>query len=307
MQVSPIFNSIAAPLLYRIITIDPNTPSPYATFPRFSATLQRLTMDKMANLKYIDEVNFLDGEDWCQHKPKIPPTFTLNVSMLRVYRNHAPDEKCCAFPNGRCECTDFLRPKKIIYLDTISQHVHYLQPNKPKVGTITTLFRQDPVPIPFEHDFRGHIVALCHYGPIASQLIFVFPSNSSPRMGPRSYYASIWSFLRPSLFRAASIDDSSDIVIVNIESFVAVDVPEVERDGKSDAEVATTATDKAYAQYQIDFGYRNTQSTGRPRIGQFKFVSIQTYLENYDWKGVFTDEEVELYLRDRDKNQVESE
>jgi hypothetical protein len=310
IQVSPIFNSIAASLLYRNITIDANTKLPFASFPTSPANLRRLAPDKMANLKCVDQVTFQEGVGWCDHYVKdIPATFILNVSMLVVYRLCEPDRRLFDYQRGRCQCTTYLRPRKIVYRDTLSQHVRYIRPDMPQVATVATRFR-DAAPTVGPGDYKLHVATLCHFGGrFTSQLLFVFPTYSSPGSDVALYYASIWSFLRPLLFKAAPVDKSPDFVIVNIESLLAASVSEAERDVKSDAEVAAAATEKAYSLHLEKERSRREQSEtwGKPRSSQFKFVSIQTYLEEYDWKGVFTDREVQLYLRDRDKKQSGSE
>ena len=125
MQVSLTFNSTAAPLLYRFITIEPSTSLPYEMAPEPPANLQRLTSDKVANLKYIDVVTFRDGDEDCDNNiHKSEAAFNFSVSTLRVYRDHDPDERF-DFPRGRCKCAEYLRPRKSIYLDTLSQQARH--------------------------------------------------------------------------------------------------------------------------------------------------------------------------------------
>ena len=306
MQVSPTLNSIAAPLLYRSITIDANTPLPYETFSGHRVNLQRLTSDKVANLKYIDEVTLRNGDVDCDyHIQKLPAAFTLNMSTLRIHRDHDP-EKSFDFPRGQCKCGNYLRPRKIIYLDTLSQHVMHLDRilhNEPEVVTITTLFRRESAPESLRYDYTGHIINICLTIGIASRLVFVFPPYSPHCADTRSYYRSIWTDLRRLMFQAAVRDGSPDFVVVNIESIAAESILEADKEGNLDVEITTAAFDKAYSRY------RSTSrqiEAGKPRTGQFKFVSLQTYFEEYDWKGEFTDSEVRGYLNERKRDQAES-
>lgn len=306
MQVSLTFNSTAVPLLYRIITIEPNASLPYEIAPEPPANLQRLTSDKVANLNHIDEVTFREGEEDCENSVhKSEAVFTFSVPTLRVYRDHDPEERF-DFPRGRCKCTEYLRPRKIIYLDTLSQHVMHLDRilhNKPKVDTITTLFRRESAPEHHIYDYTGHIVTVCLTIGIASQLIFVFPPYSPRCAETRLYYRSIWIALRELMCQAAAMDGSPDFIVVNIESIAAEPILEADKEGDSDIAIMTAAFEKAYSRYRS-----TSQQTeaGKPRTGQFKFVSLQTYFERYDWKGEFTDSEVRRYLDERERNQAES-
>ena len=180
MQVSPALNSIAAPLLYRSITLEPDSPLPFGTFPDPPAELRRLTSDKMANLKYVDEVSYQDGEEWCDHYVQsIPATFTLTVSTLRIYRHYYHDHGG-GFGSFRthCACTDYIIPAKIIYLDAVfSQHICDVLTKRPKVDTITTMFQTPRAGADSEgirHLYMRHTYALCNKAALASRIVFIF-------------------------------------------------------------------------------------------------------------------------------------
>lgn len=312
MQVSPTFNSIAAPLIYRSITLEPDSPLPFGTFPDPPAELRRLTSDKMANLKYVDEVSYQDGEDWCDHYVQsIPATFTLTVSTLRIYRHYYHDDGGgFGSLRARCACAKYLVPAKIIYLDAVfSQHICHVLTKRPKVDTITTMFRTREADTEcIRRLYMGQIYALCHQPALASQFVFIFRKYSLPGGRFPSCYAMVWHHLRENMFWTLANGGSNKFLIVNIESLVAANVPDAEREGKSDVEVAAAATEEAYSKYlEQQRSYRQVESWGKPRLGQYKFVSIQTYLKEYDCKGEFSDWEVKHYMRDREREQMGSE
>ena len=118
----------------------------------------------------------------------------------------------------------------------------------------------------------------------------------------------IWNDFRQTMFWTLANGGTNNFLIVNIESLVAASVPDAEREGKSDVEVAAAATEEAYSKYlEENRSARQVKSWGKPQVGQYKFVSIQTYLKEYDWKGEFSDWEVKHYMRDREREQMGSE
>ena len=87
MRVSPTFNWIAAQLLYRSITIDDSTKWRFASFPELPKGMERLTKDKLFNVKYVDQVRFEYAHESDCVSNLLPGSHALNVSISTYSRS----------------------------------------------------------------------------------------------------------------------------------------------------------------------------------------------------------------------------
>ena len=181
MRVSPIFNYIAAPLLYRSITIDDSTRSRFAEFPQMPNGRERLTEDKLFNVKYVNQVRFQYAHESDCVSNLLPGSHALNVSILNIFEVRDWDglSKNTA---SRCTCTDNINPSKIVYEgSSFNQHITDTLPSRPRITTITSLIgRPATSTVDGRSWVKRHAYILCKRPTLAKQLVFILRSTGPP-------------------------------------------------------------------------------------------------------------------------------
>ena len=294
MRVSPLFNFLAAPFLYRAITIDDSTKWRFAEFPRMPKRLKRLTADKTFNLKYIDEVYFEYAHGTDCVTSLLPDFHTLNISVLSIYRFY-DTYGFFMYPIKRCTCTDSIVASKIVYQSQdLTGHIRDMLPSTPQFRTITSIYDPRAPLDKFGIDaMRAHCAYLREIWSLASQLIFIAIAPSGSHDSDDEYF----DFLRRP-FEAAQKDGSHDYVMVNLQSLLARQENSGNETDRLPAELAEIDVEEAYKLW-VDKNIRPTvpmKAWSEIRPGQIRVVSMKTYLREFDWRGEFTEEQVQQWL-----------
>jgi hypothetical protein len=121
MKVSPTFNSLVAPNLYRSVTIESSTRVFFAS-PRMSEELvqSRKTEDKAFNLTYVEEVTYSYHERRrCTPASRIKEwsSFRLRPHVLRMINPLSENDIAFDINNPCCDCRTRIFPTKLVWLD----------------------------------------------------------------------------------------------------------------------------------------------------------------------------------------------
>jgi hypothetical protein len=298
MRVSPTFNSLSAPLLYRSITIDDSTQWRFTRFPKTPDGLDRLTEDNLLNVKYVDEVRFNYSHRGPCVKNILPATNTLDVSILKIFEVRDWDGSSIDRSN-RCTCTDNINASKIVYENcSLNQHITDTLPAKPPIQTITNLLdgRVALTRIASGWALR-HVRSLHYRPPLAATLVIVFRPTNSLSGNEHVRLRLLLANIRESVFLGVQKDVSPDYICVNLESILGPQ--DVENStNRSPAELITANIEKEYSRFtqSAKFTHLTIKPWKEVRPGQIKFVSMKTYFTEYDWRGEFTESEVKRYL-----------
>ena len=143
---------------------------------------------------------------------------------------------------------------------------------------------------------KRHAYILCKRPTLAKQLVFVLRSTGPPSAHNYRRLGQTLEDIRDSVFRGIQEDEAPDYVLANFETLLGRDKKDTT--GRSLVDIVTAGIEEAYTLYVYE-----RASLGLPvkpynqvRQGQIKFVSMKTYLTEYDWRGEFTKEQVKQWL-----------
>lgn len=293
MRVSPTFNALAAPLLYRSIKID-NTVKFFFAAPRQSDDFvkTRKTADKAFSLGYVKELEYKThkrSECTPLAQLKTWDRLLLRVPILQI--KYRASEK--AWP--LCDCLEFISPRKLVYKGHGFDDEHMIQfiPDDTYRETTVSI-------IPFVSRFFARHIPLLYHSPALRlrQSIFVFPAR--PSYASESAYRH-WESIRDQLFHAVRrIGTPNSIILVHIESLFDERLEAGEYKDMMAVEAATLDTRIAYLKSlsaaSASIAIRQWKKEEEARKVEFKFISMETYLAEYDWEGEFTEEEVRPWM-----------
>lgn len=259
--------------------------------------MERLTEDKLFNVKYVDQVRFEFAHESDCVSNLLPGSHALNVSILNIFEVSDWDG-LSKDAESRCTCTDIINPSKIVYEgSSFNQHIADTLPSRPPITTITSLFGEPAISTVIGKSWiKRHAYILCKRPTLAKQLVFVLRSTGPPSAHNYRRLGQTLEDIRDSVFRGIQEDETPDYVLVNFESLLARDKKDTT--GRSLVDIVTAGIEEAYTLY-----VHERTSLGLPvkpynqvRQGQIKFVSMKTYLAEYDWRGEFTEEQVKQWL-----------
>jgi len=291
MRVSPTFNALAAPLLYRSMNID-NTVKFFFAAPRQSEEFAktRKTADKAFKLGYVKELEYkTHKKSECTPLAQLKKwdRLLLRVPILQInYR--ASGEPCTL-----CDCLQFISPRKLVYKrdGLVDYMIQFISDDAHRETTVSIM------PL-LSHWFEAHISLLYNSPALRlSQSIFICPAN----LNPTGYEDRHWESIRDDLFHAVQKTGTpNSIILVNIENLFDERLEAGEYKDMTAAEAATLDTQTAYLEspHLVNSPYRRRRwkSEEEARQVTFKFVSMETYLAEYNWEGDFTEEEVRPWM-----------
>ena len=307
MRVSPTFNSVVAPILYRTVTLSGSTglfkhlKPPWYHGPR-------TTQIKELNLAYITEVDYkvhsaATCSDRWTHRAVLP------TSVLRILPR---------LPIGtgfqECRCARAFLPRKLISPRELS-HFWYLclanTVNTPvdKVVVVSEYFIQDPL-------------SVCGLTAFASQsgaLVLVLWSDPQGPGAGTDPTLDLWRHFQADTIAGArsNRDHPMDIVIVNMEQ-VAGRYLGLTGDPSEWCELISEDHNAKFAQAMdavtadvvksgcIPGRHKRSNQIGPTRSTKFIYITMGDYLTTWDWKGELTDQEIKPWLEaiEQDRNGV---
>jgi len=292
MRVPSTFNALAAPLLYRSIKID-NTVKFFFAAPRQSEEFAktRKTADKAFNLGYVKELEYkTHAKKGCTPSARLKKwdRLVLRVPILEV--NYRTAEEECPL----CDCLRFISPRKLVYkgngLDDYM--IQFISDDTHRETTVSIM--------PFVlHWFEAHISLLYNSPALRlSQSIFIFPARHLYASEPAYRH---WESIRADLFHAVrKTGTPNSIILVNIESLFDERLEAGEYKDMMAVEAATLDTRIAYLKslsaVSASIATRQWKKEEEARKVEFKFISMETYLAEYDWEGEFTQEQLEPWM-----------
>jgi hypothetical protein len=278
MRVSFLFNSIAAPLLYRSVVLDGKSGLFDHCDPD-EMTKGRKTQSKDGNLAYIEVVDYMShAHDKCRNRSLPERSISVPILVART-----------AYVTGNflfCDCSRILTPYKLVY----PKASFYWREAPSRTVEVAILRSEQYMP--------GF--ATRPSPTTASKLVFVF--WSSPNQ-PQAWSFEFWRSIRD-VFLNLSTDPHypKDITIVNIESAVSQHLQSDENRDRSPCEIAAEDTRKRYLLWitRMEKFVPQNAFLNEIRSAKFTFDTMKDYLANYDWEGEFTDEEVRQWLEHRE-------
>jgi len=315
MRVSSAFNAISAPVLYQTIVLPHGKMRPYGTMKgrRLPA---RLSSTKAANLELIKHV-FVDQHPsnmkGFANKKYAVDTLRLPISFLQYARECY---KCVnlfsARPTCQCIFTRMYRPQKLVVMDARMNSSVVNIPGFETIRTLVFVIASSCSP----HTSSQQTSATKLAG--IERIVQIFwTSDPSTACGVQladqegqdeeiewfepidRYTSHFTSGLRISIRNYPQL---KEIIVVNggqLHTYV-LDLKarssrrerEIEFEDKIFRSLTKLGTDKAtHRPGHITFTYKD-------RVIEIKFVSIWEYLEDYDWSGEFTEDEIKPWLDD---------
>lgn len=297
MRVSPALNDIAGPMLYRSVTIGESSHSFLEGYGDESEG-PRLSMDKEMLLSHTQAINFRGHLRDCVYQcfgihEGSWEGKTLRVASLRT--------SSWSGAVAQCPCLGPFQPQKVICEASDDLILRGIPPPEVFVGRITG--RPSPIR-PTQKPSSSPAVGNCP-PPIRSVYVFW----TARKEAVLEYSAWAWTrwipppeddfndFCLEFAQKAKQKTHSHETIVVNIESLW----PENMRTETINQDAIDKC--KAHNQRYIDRWDKDSQiEDGRFRTPEemrkntFKFVSMETYLTEYDWKGEFTEEEIVPWL-----------
>lgn len=294
MLVSPTFNSIAARLLYHTIKLSGNTASLFEA-PRMSEEVKasRQTRDKVYNV--TNYVHILDCSDHaqtgCLPQESLSDPLIVYPRVLRVV-TEILDHRQLRHA-GCCSCMNRISPRKLVCFEkgTSIATTTFL----PKCADLkTTAIVRDDRLIKFSALFPT-----ITFGQNMGRIVCINCLYSSPWIAYAPPFGltevSTWfgRFVERMSEAAQRVVCPSDIVFVNLDLIVA----RMAREKRDDVLYATRTMQKAYPDSIASFaGKAGRKTAEQAQQVKFKFISMKTYLADYDWEEDLTEEQVGPWL-----------
>jgi hypothetical protein len=337
MHVSTSFNEITAPLLYRSISIGDKEAKGDVLY---SASMEegqppRKSMNKKACLTYVRELEIMAHKpDDCPQDEFAKYDSLQDVDVLRL-SFAIPEKRDTIYPkrttdhmvhSGKaCRVSRHVRAGKVVISNTNSARaLPLVEIPQESVHTLVTAFsfRDSPLAdlkaatVRATTPFHGstakskRAIYIC-WLPHSKAAMKLYFDPVTPRLGggvggpdPRGVeIAEIGLDLVTGIVdQAMRVDFPNEIIIVNIEGLGNG----IRRDHQRRKSLEPIEPSKweAALKYAIEHPPKDcSERKTAEEAGKitFKFISMQTYLEEYDWRGEFTAEEVEKWLNPKNK------
>lgn len=292
MRVSPLFNRIAAPLLYHSVTLD--DPDLMIVGYYIATTLSRKASTKGELFKLVQDVN-LSGHapPECTYDKKSWTGVEWKVSTLRQSRHI-------------CPCARHISPRKIIVQIGRSSPKPIQVQMALSVEKLVLIMEPEGLSLPRHHlrsglAFQGHrpkraVLMFWTTNPAAA---FERPPTRYPTL--RTPAAALIHFLGDVAWLTTNLRFPEDILVVNVKSLWSLTNPF--------SATTTTANDDCLERFverlawvknspalantrELDTvtetrKFRTDQELDKVKV---KFIDMETYLAEYDWKGELSDE-----------------
>jgi hypothetical protein len=279
MQVSPLFNSIVAPILYHTLKLDGSK----GVFDHVSPTKTikgRKTLPKnrnLAHIKILDKV--IHDPHGCRLHGK---TQGLRVDMIRViasaddYHLHSP-----------CDCLERIGHRKLLQRDWIFS------------------YRAIPVRREIDTIILGPLLQLNgrrQWRSLAQRLVIVVRTGPTPPESDKVQNESNWKNFEDRLIDTLLQEPefTRDITFVNTETFIARIAEPHGTENMSRCDLAAEYM-KTRFDAKVKIEAKLSPIITEIRSTKFTFVTMNDYLANYDWKGELNDEEIRPWLDIRDQ------
>jgi len=296
MRVSPTFNSIVASSLYRSVSINGKT-KPFFASPRMSAEFQktRRTHTKAINLEYVEEIVYtLHQKRGCTPTSRARTWDSLTMRPRTLSIVNPPTE--FDIENPACGCFDKITPRKLVLPYFIYFWAFRGMEICTQMHTTIIFSSKSPVDDPtMELPLISSIPWIWRVKePNPNRAVMVFYSNPEQEDG-RGSDPRPWHYLRSRFFdEARYVGTPGDFLFVNIQSEVASAATDVDKKGKTDTDIADDLVRKAYLLHLSTSSARPFRLLKPEEEAQrvtFKFVTMKTYLTEYDWRGELSEDQ----------------
>lgn len=299
MRVSSTFNSVAAPILYRSVSLKGSTGlSDYTLSGSGKELKSRISPTKNHNLDYINDVNF-EQHHICPSSNAQCTRRILHVSLLQVSADPTnPNPTNSAW--DRCNCLRGIAPRKLVF----QNRVDYVSPfYGVQIAIDKTVVTTHHV---FQNEYRYQSNFLL-YAPKSGPMVIIFWSPPSDANEISEMCVRLWKILQGHLVEGAMFKlYPRELVLVNIERIAAADIGNVagtktlwEHAAQVNQEQFLERLDKHPGPHR-PHGHTCCDNVKRARNTKFTFVTMRDYLKNWDWKGELTDEEVRPWLESQE-------
>jgi hypothetical protein len=310
MRVSPAFNYAAAPLVYRNVKLDKRNTQSFFASPWNSYKKQdtRKTLSKaymLSTLVRSFECDINDLAD-CEisARSRYSDLLAVRTPIWRVYVDTPKRVRVGKTPYTRIDrAPQRVYPTKIVChgpgINDSKCLLRHLYPSLKSlviVGEIWRTARQFSHPFSMLSAQKVERLTLIHW------LDWSTPHPLQLRYDPLAFDAvsdiqpntpKAWAEFQKDILKAAQLSNfPTEILIVNMESKAVLELRSPDL-----AKAATEATQEAYVNSIPDFvgkdGKKTIEQAQKVRI---KFVSMRTYLDEYDWKGELTEGQVKPWM-----------
>jgi hypothetical protein len=325
MRVSNEFNAITAPILYRSISIGRNTDNLLYSAPGIEGR-PRKSVDKGTCLAYVKELEiFAHTEEECPSTIFDPRGIQiLRISLPLPDGRHSFDLRSTtdhlAYGGRSCPMASSIHPSKIIIFNTsLENPIHLLDIPQDSLHTLVTVCSYSDT----THNIEGTAIRpFKGSSSMARQAIYVLRCHdplSSVETGPRlkdgekektvprrmkcrrgmppAVDPMCRHFVQDLVKQAMQVDFPNDIIVANIEG---IHTPHpADRMAPHDLESMLPASTSHWQQLIEDQIKAISEATSDMKSAEearkicIKFISMETYFEEYDWSGVFTEEDME--------------
>lgn len=332
MQVSPSFNTITAPLLYRSISIGDKEAKGDVLYsaPTEEGQSPRKSMDKKACLTYVRELEIVNhAHDDCPYTQFAKYKSLNTVDVLRLFYA-VPVKRDTLLParsndhfalgGSSCRVARHVHAGKLVLFNlNISQTTPLLEIPQESVHTVVTAFSYRDIPRTYlkaalaraTTPFLGNTakskqaIYICWLPHPRAEMKLWFESIQPRRGGgvggPSARGVEIeeicHEFVSDLVDVAMDVDVPNEIIIVNIKG-LGNGIPKEWRRRKA-LEPIDPFKWEAALKHAIEHPPRDCNGRKTPEEARkitFKFISMKTYLEEYDWRGEFTAAEVDKWL-----------
>jgi hypothetical protein len=300
MRVSSTFNALAAPLLYRSVIIKSDNKA-YIPPPPMSTEVIRLSPDRASLQHHVREIHWAyHGKTQC----RLVPRERYRVSLLSITSDLNETQWVDL---NQCYCIEEISPRKlVIKAPELNWHIIDDLVPFPEIDIVSILC--DNPEGGAGRMGRTAISGLYDIIPTTARMVYVCWSD--PRASPSStslmryVVRNFIQFCGRLRMTAVSRPGPKDIVLVNIESVVNDLLIDTDRQNKSLAEAATCAYKREYLKL-IELCRRLDEMPpveGAEEV-ETKFISMKTYLAEYEWRDVLSEEQARPWLDFEDHQQ----
>jgi hypothetical protein len=327
MRVSPLFNALSAPVLYRAISIggiSETSNDVLLSVPSLDCQPPRLSLDKAACLTYVKELEVIAHEENdCPYA--ICDSLEEEVDVLRIslITPKKPNKQWSASAiahlgsaTSSCLLIKSISAGKVVLFNSPKQTIRLLETPQGSLHTIVTAFpyfshalkrnRMYPLVLKTKKPFNGStatsrrsiLVSWNHDPPCTMRRACVV-------LGRRGVDVALYKMTQNRRACAAHVhmlvrgamknDNPGDIIVVNIDGVLAHESewPTPPTHAVSESPATTTYWKNRIEREIISLSNQpGIKSPEEARKINIKYISMQTYLKDYDWRGEFTQDEV---------------
>jgi hypothetical protein len=209
----------------------------------------------------------------------------LRPSVITMADNHL-------FGPDKCRCIEYISPRKLVTRGSglKERRIDKLPFDAECKTTVSTA--TNPTDL---HFLSCDVLRLCHKEELnVNKSIFIYLDITLTAPAWDLYLARLFGVVKLAIC-------PNDIVLVNLEIPAGRDISLEDRKDMTPVQLATDTKQKAYLAYLARNGttFPEFKTAEQARQVKFTFVSMPTYLAEYDWEGELTEEEVRPWLEER--------